>query len=253
VARRRRNTRYRRGRLTVLSRILSFVLICVAIVAALILFFKVESIEISGNERYSDEDVFVAAGIEYGENMFLINKYAVAGEITSQLPYVSSVQIRRGLPSTIRILVNEGEADAAVAHAGELWMIDTTGKLLERLPIASDSDTMVIRGCELLLPTEGSFLALPEDGNISGEGLLQLLEAIEKRGMSDRVEWIDCGDEEKLVLRYGGRFDVELPYETDFDKKLLALSEIEKRLEENERGTVILTLNDRSFFVPENT
>ena len=59
---------------------------------------------------------------------------------------------------------------------------------------------------------------------------------------------IDCTSAQMLVLRYAGRFDVQLPYDADYGKKLYALEEIIKRLQDNETGTVILTLPDRSFF-----
>ena len=60
---RRRGGRYRRGRLTVVVRVLSFLLICVAIMAALILFFKVETITVSGAARYTDNEIVTENGV----------------------------------------------------------------------------------------------------------------------------------------------------------------------------------------------
>ena len=101
MARRRRNRRYRRSRLTVPFRILSFFLICGAILAALLLFFKVQTVTVAGNSRYTQEEILAVTDIQEGENLFLINKYAVASAITGQLPYVEAVQIRRSLPDGI--------------------------------------------------------------------------------------------------------------------------------------------------------
>ena len=49
----RRNRRRSRGRFAFLYRLLCFVLICAAIVGALVLFFKVDTISVSGNDRYT--------------------------------------------------------------------------------------------------------------------------------------------------------------------------------------------------------
>ena len=251
MARRRRNKRYRRGRLTVLLRFFSFLVICGAIAAALILFFKVEAIEVVGNGRYTREQVLSAAEIEYGENMFLINKYAIADRITRQLPYVQSVRPWRHWPNTIVLQIEEGEAVAAVAEAEDTWLISAEGKLLERLPPDGGEDYPRITGCKLLLPTEGSYLSLPADGHITDTQLLALLSELQERDMLSAASRIDCTDAQMLVLRYAGRFDVQLPYDADYGKKLYALEEIIKRLQDNETGTVILTLPDRSFFKPD--
>lgn len=250
MARRRRNKRYRRGRLTVVSRVLSFAVICGAIVAALILFFKVESVEITGNARYSDEQIFAVTGIEYGENLFLLNKYAIADEITKRLPYVQSVRFKRNLPSGIVIEVHEGTAVAAVEQAEDAWLITGDGKLLERISLGQSDDMLRIIGCELLLPTAGTYMAVGEESMLSAERLLELLEVLAEKNMLRYTEIIDCTDLETLQLSYGGRFDVEMLYDADFGKKLLALQLVVDTLEPNETGIVILTASDRTSFKP---
>lgn len=251
MARRRRNKRYRRGRLTVLLRFFSFLVICAAIAAALILFFKVETIEVAGNLRYTEEQVLEVAGIEYGENMFLINKYAIADRIAQQLPYVQSVRPWRHWPNTIVLQLEEGEPIAVVAEAENAWLISAEGKLLERIDVDGGEGYPRITGCKPLLPTEGSYLSLPADGHITDTQLLTLLEELKERDMLTSTSRIDCTSAQMLVLRYAGRFDVQLPYDADYGKKLYALEEIIKRLQDNETGTVILTLPDRSFFKPD--
>ncbi len=247
---RRKNKRYRRGRLTVLLRLLSFAVICSAIVAALILFFKVESVEITGNERYTDEQIFAVTDIEYGENLFLLNKYAIADEITTRLPYIQSVRFRRSLPNGIIIEVEEGKAVAAVEQVEDAWLIAQDGKLLERISLGRSDDYLRILGCELLLPTEGTYLAVGEESNLSAARLEELLDTLAKKNMLPYTEIIDCSDEGTLRLSYGGRFDVELLYDADFDKKFYALQLVIETLEDNETGTVILTASDRTSFKP---
>lgn len=248
----RRNRRYRRSRLTVPLRILSFLLICGAIVAALILFFRVRTITVEGNERYSDQEILDATGIETGDNMFLLNKYAISGEMMRQLPYIQTVQIRRNLPDGLVIRVTECESVAAVIQGDDVWLISDTGKLLERTDQAGAGALPRIEGCQLLLPTVSSTMELPADSPISEERLLELIDKLEGRGMLADVEWISCADEEILEFRYLDRFTVQLLYDADFDQKLFALEQIvEEYLEDNEKGTIILTMPDKGNFRPD--
>ena len=82
------NRRRRRGRFSFLTKLLCILLIAGAVVAALTVFFKVQSITVSGNARYTSEEVVAASGIEIEDNLFLLNKYSAAQAIFEKLPYV---------------------------------------------------------------------------------------------------------------------------------------------------------------------
>ena len=256
--RRRKNKRYRRSRLTVPLRILSFLLICGAITTALIVFFKVQTVTIQGNERYTEEEILEVSGIETGENMFLLNKFAIRDRITEELPYIQSVRFWRNLPDTIVIEVNECEPVAAVIQGESAWLVSREGKLLEEVSAAQAEKYLQIVGCTLLMPAVSSQLALPqgtdENGvpksNITRGQLVSLLQTLEDRHMLANATKIDCSDRDKLVMDYAGRFQVEIPYDADFNKKLNALGQIIDQLQENETGTIILTMPDKSSFKP---
>ena len=101
------NRRRRRGRFSFLMKLLCILLIAGAVVAALTVFFKVQSITVSGNARYTSEEVVAASGIEIEDNLFLLNKYSAAQAIFEKLPYVEEATINRALPDTIVITVRE--------------------------------------------------------------------------------------------------------------------------------------------------
>ena len=115
MARRRRyNHKRRRGSLSFLYKLLAFVLICTAISLALTLFFRIRSIEVSGNDRYTRQEIIDAAGVSEGDNMFLMNKYSAAERIRKALPYIETVQFRRSLPDGLSIIVTECVDPAAI-------------------------------------------------------------------------------------------------------------------------------------------
>ena len=96
MARRRKsNRRRRRGSFGFLYKLLSTLVICAAVVAALTLFFRVDAIQVTGVERYTAQEVTDASGVEQGDNLFLLNKYSVDQNIKAALPYVEELRINR--------------------------------------------------------------------------------------------------------------------------------------------------------------
>ena len=107
MARRRHSNRRHRGGFSVLYKLLSILIICTAIIVALTLFFRVDTIVVSGQERYTSQEIQDATGIAQGDNLFLLNKYDVAQNIVKALPYVEEIRISRKLPDTLLIEVRE--------------------------------------------------------------------------------------------------------------------------------------------------
>ena len=100
MARRRKsNRRRRRGSFGFLYKLLSTLAICAVVVAALTLFFRVDTIEVTGTERYTTQEVIDASGVDTGDNLFLLNKYSVDQDIRTRCPILRSC----GSTATCRI------------------------------------------------------------------------------------------------------------------------------------------------------
>ena len=111
---RKHQRKTRRVRFTWLYGVISALLILAAVVGGCIVFFRVDTINVQGNSRYTQEEIVAASGIEQGDNMFLINKFQVIDQMISQLTYLDDVTIRRGLPSTLNVTVTECTVAGAV-------------------------------------------------------------------------------------------------------------------------------------------
>ena len=153
AARKNRNRqRRRRGRFGFLYKLLSVLIIFTAILAGCVAFFRVNEVEVTGNSRYSAEEIIAAAGVEIGDNLFLVNKPQTTAGIMRRLPYVEQVTPVRRLPDTMEFHITESEAvaviqiweDVPAQEAGEdqkaaparressWWLINAAGTLLER-------------------------------------------------------------------------------------------------------------------------
>ena len=189
MARRRRRHR-RKGRFAVLYKLMTFLLICGALVAALALFFKVESIEITGTSRYSTDEVERASGVHVGDNLYLMDKNAVASRITQQLPYVETVKISRRLPKTLCISVTECRGLAAIEQDGRLWLISEGGKLVDTAPADDAAQYAVVTGLTLESPELGRHFTASADCERAGELLGTLLHELRSKDMLTDVSAI---------------------------------------------------------------
>lgn len=249
----KRKKRRRRGGLGRLLRPLSFLLAAGAVVAALTMFFKVEDIQVTGTGRYQAAEIIAASGVEIGDNLVLLDRYRVSQRIYTALPYITDVQPRPRFPSTLEIEVTETRAAAAIQGAGGWWLLSAEGKLLEAADGALAAEYPQIVGIQAEEPAVSSALVLPEDAVITGQRLQELLAVLAAQEALPLVDLIDCTSPRELVLRYDGRFRVEMFYDADFDFKVTCLLSAVDELEPNQKGTLRMTMSDdyEVRFIPD--
>lgn len=90
-------------------------------------------------------------GIRVGENIFLAD-LGRARQALLQIPWVRTVQVRRALPSRVRILIEERRPCALVALGKELAWVDREGYLLEK---ATEITAPLLRGSRALETERG--------------------------------------------------------------------------------------------------
>lgn len=257
MGRRRNSNRRRRGSFGFLYKLLSMLVICGAIVAAMTLFFRVDTIVVTGQQRYTQQEVIDATGIQSGDNLFLLNKYSVANNIVSALPYIDieEVWIRRKLPDTLLIDVGECGTPMAVIQEGSAWLISPKGKIVEQKAASAALDCGVIDGCQLLAPSVGTQMALATEYANQQGSLLSLLGALEEAGMLEKVDAIHLEDLSTLSMDYDGRFTVQLSYGADYAQKLRALRQILEEsgaIQDNMTGTFDMRRDDGKVNLIQN-
>ena len=251
MARRNRYNRKRRqGRFSFLYKILVFTAICGAIAVALALFFKVETVTVTGNSRYTPQQIAEAGGIQVGDNMFFLNKYKASEQITAALPYVETVRISRQLPDTLVVTVTECTAPAAVQQEGKLWLLSGDGKIVDCKATSASAKYAMVKGLSLLEPQVGTAIQVPEEEQPAAQLLLTLLGLLRDKSMLSDVQTIDLSDNASVVMRYLDRFDVTFRWDADFDYKLDYLLAVVERLEINEKGAIDMTQEGKASFIP---
>ena len=91
MARRRHsNRRHRRGSFGFLYKVLSMLVICGAIIAALTLFFRVGTIVVTGQERYTEAEVIAATGVEQEDWQ---NAFAKGRSVVPDVKHILTLRI----------------------------------------------------------------------------------------------------------------------------------------------------------------
>jgi len=255
MARRRNsNRRRRRGSFGFLYKMLSVLVICVAIIAALTLFFRVDQIEVTGQQRYTTEQVQEASEIQIGDNLILLNKYDAVGSIVETLPYVEDTRINRKLPSTLIIEVTECGIPVAVVQDGYTWLISSRGKIVDQLDVSAAAEYAGVSGCQLLAPSIGTKVALATDFSTQQSSLLSLLAVLEEKDMMERVDGIRMDDLSAIYMDYDGRFTVKMPYGADYAQKMqiLQMALESEYVQDNMTGTFDMMREDGKTYLEQN-
>lgn len=264
---RSRTHRRNRGRFGPLFKLLCVLAVVVALTGGATVFFRVETVAVTGNQRYTREEIVAASGIQMGDNLYALNKVSIGRKIRTQLPYVGELSIDRSLPSTIRIEVTEWEAVAQVeppspeqaaavqeeltkgkndpepaALAQESWLISVKGKLLEQAP--EGSTAIAVTGLTALAPQAGELLKVPEGETTRLDALTALLGAIENADLFGEVSQIQL-ETTRLILRYADRFDVKMKLNADYGYNIRLMQAVREQMEAEygpeAAGTIDLT------------
>lgn len=216
MARQRRHARYkrRRGRFSTLYKVLSVLLASSAVVVACVVFFRVNSVEVSGNVRYTAEEIIEASGIETGDNLIALSRSRVSAAICTKLPYVENVSVRKVLPDGVALRVSERVAAASVESAEGRWLISAQGKLLEL--DSGAARVMTINGLTAVGPYPGGLIQVAEEEETVLGYVTQLLTQLESHGWLGQCTALDCSAATSITLDYG-IYQIKLPRGGDYD------------------------------------
>lgn len=243
---RRENSSARRT----LYRPLTFFLIIVAIIFTMSVFFKVENIEVSGNSKYSKEEIISASGIHTGDNLFFINRIGAGSRVVVKLPYVDSVKITRSLPNSVTITVEESKAAACIQSGDELWSISSTGKFLSRL---TEKDARLLPNVTGVTASDaqvGEIISVSKDDKAKLDYLLEILYQVQARSLVEKVANINVSDVNDASFEYDERFVVKLGENNNTEYKFGKLLSAVAQLKADDAGTLEISDSNKVTFRP---
>ena len=132
--------------------ILIFLFLAVGVFALVSPIFNIKNIEVEGNDKIDSSTIESLSGIQIGKNIFKINKNNIISNI-KESQYIDKVSIKRKLPGTVQIIVDERKIAYQVKVINSYVYLDYQGYILEvassvkKVPqivgLTTDQDTLL--------------------------------------------------------------------------------------------------------------
>ena len=178
--------------------LLVFLLILVVAAGALISseVMRIREVVVLGCEERSPAEVVNLAAIENEQSVFTLKYRQITEQIDAD-PYFDVKDIGYVFPDTLRIVVNERKASAAIEYLGSQLIVDETGFVLEAKIGAADTrripDVIGLRiveghqACETLVSSQSSQIAAlcAILAQLRAQNVIQLIEEINLEAVSD--------------------------------------------------------------------
>ena len=112
-------------------------------------FFRVRRVEISGLQYLAPATITASLGLDDRASVF--DDLIAAGEGLRSLPGVRSAVVRRRLPGTIEVLVEEAVPVALAPRGGGMVLLDSSGSVLPFDPAATAPDLPIAAAADRAL------------------------------------------------------------------------------------------------------
>lgn len=229
--RRRRKRRAFSYSLLVLFVLASALTICVCV------FFHVETFEIKGESPYTVEEIVAASGFAKGDNLYAQSCGAAQRRIREALPYVERVTVRKAIPGTIAIQIQQSAPTFYVEAGGDGYILSDKLKVLEKTDKGQGSSHLIhVYGMQMDGVAPGKLLQ--PDRDTDAEMLREIYDSMAQNGIQS-VKSIDLRDKNAVSFVYNENIRVQLGSMSQLSYKLTFVRKvINDKISANERVIV---------------
>jgi cell division septal protein FtsQ len=244
-----RNSRKRPAKKRSGNRILYYLaatifLMAVCTVLSVTVLFNVTDITVSGDSRYSEDEIIQASGVEYGANLIRMNASEIEVRILNALVYLDEVKVIKHLPSGLELFVSGAVPALSVQHDDLYYLVSSNGRVLEEttanMNTVSNVHTILVTGLTLDGDQSvGEPLALEDETKL--KALFEVFHALEQDSFTG-IRSINISDKLNIILNYEDRIELQLGDTTNLREKLyVAKTLIEKEIEVNQKVILMLS------------
>ncbi len=220
---------------------LTMLAVVAAVILGLVIFFKVQKIEVVGNEYYTPDQIIENSGVHIDDNLLSLSKASVSANIHKTLHYVEEVQIKKKLPGTVIIIVKESHVTYGIQdRTGSWWLIDKSCKVLDSIDAQSVKSHTVVKGMQIQPPELGQQIKpAASDGadlaelSAKEQALQTLLPLLEESPLAQKIASVDLSASYDIILMYETRYEFKLgnterlEYKLQFMRGILEKPEIQ--------------------------
>ncbi|MBR3995573.1 MAG: FtsQ-type POTRA domain-containing protein [Clostridia bacterium] len=235
---RQREKKERRKRII---QLVAFVSCCslVMIVIIMTVFMKVNTIEVVGNVKYSDEEIISASLIEKGRSLIAANGIKAQKNICEKLPAVEKVKVIKNFPSTVTINVTETAEVLFVAVGEHYYSLDADMNVIQRYESIETAELMGLK--RIYLPGVTRCITgekIKTEDNDIPEMVKTLYVNLLEYDLFYDISEIDFRDKFEILFTLGVKYTVKLGSILECDTKLEFLRGIISKLSPEDVGTI---------------
>lgn len=182
---RRRNAKRRTAPLAAVALCIAICLVLICVIFATV--FRVETVTVSGNIRYTDGEILAASEIGTGDLMLFIGRDKLQRKIVSACPHIETVELIKTFPSSLEIRVTETGAVYYTAVRDRICTLDAMLRVIECTD--ATAGLTELRLPEIRSAIEGSALTFADEGERTF-----VKAALDVLGEADDALSFDCID-----------------------------------------------------------
>ena len=139
-------------------------------------FFDIKNIEVTGNRYFTDSEIISMADAAKGGNIFRLAQRSSIKRRLLENPYFTGVRVKRKLPSTEVIDVDERRQVAAVPYGDQYVVIDSQGVVLRKTSV--DPEVTLLKGMTISRMEVGKKIEVEESDIL--KSTLKMLSSMRK-------------------------------------------------------------------------
>lgn len=220
--------------------LLVLVVVSVGVVLSLTAFFHITDITVTGNEKYTTEEIIAQCPIDVGENLFLADTQSAKERLEKKLPYIYNAQVERKLPYTIEIKITEAQSSYYIGNKDKTYiLLDNKLKVLETN--AQKAQGIEISKASIKSSVAGEKIQFKDDA--TGDCLIQIAQVIKDNNFTEITSIYSNSAEENFVV-YDKRITFELGSCDNLENKIYqGLASCEKLDETNPNVTGVMDIS----------
>ena len=199
-------------------------------------FFIIENIKLDGNYIISNQEILNSSRIDLGSHIFNYNKSKAEDRIHN-FSYIKDVNIRRKLPKTVEIQVEEREVYVQFNHISSYILVDDEGYILE---IKEDKleNVPIFMGFTIEDHKRENIL---EEDDI--KNLENFITDADNKNVMSMIDEIIYEDDRNVNINLNNGINVAFGPVNNVKYKLSLLNDILIHIEENEINTQTILMN----------
>ncbi len=233
--------------------ILVLLFLCAALFCVCgLIFFRAKEVRAEGGTYYDNEEILKEAGITDRDNLFFINQKELEERMTLRFPYIESITLKRILPTTLVIKIEEDRPAYYTEIGTEAFLLSESLRVLDRADSVPEVTGDIDGLCRVTLPTVtyavvGRRLEFERDSTY--QYMLRVLSVLNASEYAGSIDYVDAKSKFRIsVYLFDRKYKVFLGSGEELEEKIRFFTNIRKqKLDVEDFAVVDVSDLDRAF------